>query len=340
MKTIRNTSELLKALRQSDTLQPYPRFKSEWVYEDGKPVKFRACFAEDTVDYHLHLVLQPNRQLLQSGKLSNRDIVVSPHIPNALAQDLRQCGIAHADLNGRLFLLGEAHLVDIRATKSIYRSEQKGSDPFSPKASRIVRAFLCQREKLFTQDELVDTTKVSRALVSKVLSQLIDEDFVEQVNKATRTQSARYQLKQFDRLLDNWAERDDWQKRVTIHQFSVLNYDFDNLAHQLVNAVGKNEIAFTLWYAAWQRRPHTTSTLVSAYLKNQQSLDSIPGRPVDTGGNLWIIIPQDEGVFHHSGITKGLPLVSDVQIYLDLVNAGMRGPEAASELRKWEGFTQ
>jgi hypothetical protein len=321
-------------------LQPYPRFKSEWVYVDGKPSKLRASFSGNTVEYRLHLALHPNRQLLQLGKLNDRAIVVSPHIPDALAQDLRQCGVAHADLNGRLFLLGKMHLVDIRAGKSLYRSEQKGPDPFSPKASRIVRAFLCQRGQLLTQDDLVESTKVSRALVSKVLTQLIDEDFIEQVNKATKTQSAHYELKQFNRLLDNWADKDDWQKRVTVHQFSLLDNDLDDLAHKLVNAVGADEIAFTQWIAAWQLRPHTTTPVISAYLKNQQLLDEISGRPVDSGGNLWIIIPQDEGVFQYSRLVKGLPLVSDVQVYLDLIDAGLRGPEAASELRKWEGFTR
>jgi len=98
--------------------------------------------------------------------------------------------------------------------------------------------------------------------------------------------------------------------------------------------------ASTQWIAAWQLRPHTTTPVVSAYLKNQQLLDEIPGRPVDSGGNLWIIVPQDEGVFQYSRLVKGLPLVSDVQVYLDLIDAGLRGPEAASELRKWEGFTR
>jgi hypothetical protein len=35
---------------------------------------------------------------------------------------------------------------------------------------------------------------------------------------------------------------------------------------------------------------------------------------------------------------SGLPLVSDAQIYLDLLKTGLRGPDQAEALRNWEGF--
>jgi hypothetical protein len=31
-------------------------------------------------------------------------------------------------------------------------------------------------------------------------------------------------------------------------------------------------------------------------------------------------------------------LVSDAQIYLDLIHAGLRGPDQAKALREWKGF--
>jgi hypothetical protein len=36
----------------------------------------------------------------------------------------------------------------------------------------------------------------------------------------------------------------------------------------------------------------------------------------------------------------GYPLVSDVQIYLDLLQVEGRGPEQAKALRNWEGFAR
>ena len=62
-------------------------------------------------------------------------------------------------------------------------------------------------------------------------------------------------------------------------------------------------------------------------------------RRVEEGGRLRLVVPKDEGVFNPAQIVNGLPLASDVQIYLDLVNAGLRGDEAANELRRWPDFS-
>jgi len=56
------------------------------------------------------------------------------------------------------------------------------------------------------------------------------------------------------------------------------------------------------------------------------------------GGKIWIAIPRDDGVFRNIQLLPGLPLVSDAQIYLDLIHAGLRGPDQAKALRQWKGF--
>ncbi len=59
-------------------------------------------------------------------------------------------------------------------------------------------------------------------------------------------------------------------------------------------------------------------------------LPTIGLRPVTEAG--------DEGVFLEIQNVSGLPLVSDAQIYLDLLKTGLRGPDQAEALRNWEGF--
>ena len=54
----------------------------------------------------------------------------------------------------------------------------------------------------------------------------------------------------------------------------------------------------------------------------------------------WLIVPADDGVLLEKQESQGFPLVSDVQIYLDLLHVGQRGPEQAVELRGWEGFAR
>ena len=48
--------------------------------------------------------------------------------------------------------------------------------------------------------------------------------------------------------------------------------------------------------------------------------------------------PADNGVFRENQRVGGFTLVCDAQIYLDLLQVGLRGPDQARALREWEGF--
>jgi hypothetical protein len=103
----------------------------------------------------------------------------------------------------------------------------------------------------------------------------------------------------------------------------------------------KVRLAFTQWSAAWTRHPYTEPAVCSAYVDRPLeavALDELGLRPVSEGGKLWLHTPDDEGLFTETQHRGGLTLVSDAQIYLDLQRSGLRGPDAASALREWEGF--
>jgi len=102
--------------------------------------------------------------------------------------------------------------------------------------------------------------------------------------------------------------------------------------------LGKENLVFTQWFAAHLRFPYTTPPLVSAYVRKERLPEIHFARKVTAGGNLWLIVPEDEGVFFEIQKEKGFRLVSDIQIYLDLLRVGQRGPEQAEALRNWEGF--
>jgi len=144
-------------------------------------------------------------------------------------------------------------------------------------------------------------------------------------------------------ILDAWAKSDDWEKRnITKHYSVVAQAEPFLQARKLDSILGNARPAFTQWVAASLRHPHTTSTIVTAYVPAFPSKGLIENhflaREVDEGGNLRLVVPKDEGVFHPAQEINGVRLVSDVQIYLDLLGAGQRGDEQAAELRKWPDF--
>ncbi|MEX1119829.1 MAG: helix-turn-helix domain-containing protein, partial [Terrimicrobiaceae bacterium] len=219
-----------------------------------------------------------------------------------------------------------------------------GSEPgiFSAKTSRIVRALLTRREQGWTQEELTTRTELSRGLVSRILKTLVEEGQVERITAASaKGISTRYRVAEFDSLLEAWKAKDDWSRRTTVLQYSLLTNDAGEIADTVRNAIGETKAVFTQWFAAHLRHPYTTPPIISAYVTEGTSLPELKFvRPVPSGGNLWLITPEDKGVFIETQECEGFRLVSDVQIYLDLAQMGQRGPDAAEALRNWDGFAR
>ncbi len=286
--------------------------------------------------------LYPSRKILERNRTDSKrsTLLLSPHIPKDLAKDFRSHKINHADLNGRLFLKTPNLLVDREPREKIHKGPVIESDWFSPKSSRIIRSLLSHPEKEWNQKELVERTCTSVGLVSRIVNGLTEERFLEKQTRKVRGNPSLYRLVDEEKLLELWQDADVWRKRVHIEEYSVLKAKPEDIARTALEAIGPENLAFTQWFAANLRYPYTTPPLVSAYVRKEGFFDSSFARKVDTGGNLWLITPDDEGVFFETRTVSGYRLVSDAQIYLDLRQAGLRGPEQAHALRTWKGFNR
>ena len=286
--------------------------------------------------------LNPSRQLLKAKAETGgkRVLLLCPSLPDALAADLRSAGVNHADLNGRLFIKTPSVLLDRSPKGKAYRNPGAELNPFTLKSSRVVRLLLSHRAQEWTQEQLEQRTGISRALVSLTLADLIERELVVQTRPGNRHVAALYRVNDFDRLLDAWRAEDNWRKRTTIRQYSVLAGNLAEVAETARDALGADNVLFTQWFAAHLRHPYTTPPLVSAYFKKTLPDEITWARQVDNGGNLWLITPKDEGVFQSAQLVDGYQLAADVQIYLDLLPVGQRGPEQAQALREWEGFAK
>ncbi|MHC1762870.1 MAG: hypothetical protein AB9869_01000 [Verrucomicrobiia bacterium] len=145
-------------------------------------------------------------------------------------------------------------------------------------------------------------------------------------------------------ILDSWVKQPNtWPKNAEIRDYSVLLNDPEELAAKLKEALPGQEAVFTQWFAAWLRHPYTETPIVTAYVKSfpEDALikEKLLGRRVSDGkGRLRLVLPKDQGALNPTQTVRGFQLVSDVQIYLDLLGAGLRGDEQAAELRKWSDF--
>ncbi len=273
---------------------------------------------------------------LVSKRRENPQFLIAPALSDILVTHCRERGINCADLNGRLWVNADGVFIDRQPSDSQrYRSALPSPDQFQPKSSRLVRALLAQPARLWTVPELTERTGLSPALVYRLLSHMQREAVVVREGQQIR-------LNQFDALLDQWVRKDDWRKRTTVRQYSLLTSDLEEIARKLVQTFpAGDKLVFTQWFAANLRHPYTTPPVVSAYVANwldEPIEKQLRARRVVDGGTLWLIVPKDEGVFRETQQVGEFVLVCDVQIYLDLLPVGLRGPDQAQALREWPGF--
>jgi hypothetical protein len=267
-------------------------------------------------------------------------LFVVPHLTDALLEVCRERRASIIDLNGRCYLRCPDLLVQLSPLPGRrFRFELEPRNIYVGKSVRIVRAILSDPDRSWRQAELVEKSGATSGLVSRIVTYLVRQGLLE------KTGSRNYHLTSVSALLDSWAKADDFQRRVNTVAFTALENDTVALARRLRNALTHDgpHFAFTQWIAAWLRHPYTEPPVVSLYVPHLPSadlLDHLGLRRVHEGGRVWFHLPNDEGVFRETRIVEDLPLVSDAQIYLDLLHTGLRGPEQAKALREWSGFCQ
>lgn len=272
---------------------------------------------------------------LAPGKLKY-GVVLAPFISLESAQLCDEAGVGYADLSGNAKLAFGGTYIATSGQENAFKQHKEARSLFSPKGQRALRVLLLGPIKNWKISELAKESQVSLGWVSALKQQLVAREWA-------KDERGGVLLTQPNALLDAWAAEDDWTKRTEVRQYSLLEAEPLEIAKGLVEALQNRDVAFTQWFAGWIRQPYTLPPIVTAYVKEWpkegEIEESLQARRVSQGGRLWLVKPKDEGVFQTVQETRGLRLVSDVQIYLDLQRAGQRGEEQAAELRKRIDFS-
>lgn len=320
--------------------------------------------------------LRPSRARLAILKMTQTAplLLVTPALSDRLVEYCKEQGIAAMDLNGRAWLRGPGLMVDRGPRPGrAFRYELEPRNIFEGKSARIVRCLLTDRQRLWTQAELLTRTRASGGLVSRIVQYLISQGYLEKAG------SREFRLGDPLELVDAWAagDRPDRLRNPTRYACSIddplevalrLSELYSGkpqdsgetagdarLVHSAFEAIrpwlgmskasSSSALLLTQGIAAALRCPAAPAArVISAhvsYLPTQRQIDALELRPVADGGNVCLYLPRDEGFFLESQIVDGLPLTTDAQICVDLLRAGPGGAEAAETaeaLREWEGF--
>jgi len=263
-------------------------------------------------------------------------VVLAPFISEESAKICEEAGVGYADLAGNARLSFDHVYIETRSPGNPLREKRVNRSLFAPRATRVLRVLLQGPLRAWKIKPLAEEAVVSLGWVSAVRQQLLANEWAVAASDGLRVTRPHA-------LLDARLKTDDWEKRTQTREYSLLVTDPLEIAEKLKAIMADEPPVFTQWFAGWLRHPHTTPTVVTAYVKRfpdeARIRETLLGRRVDVGsGRLRLVQPKDKGVLHPVQTAQGFNLVSDVQIVLDLQRAGLRAEEQVEELKQWPDF--
>jgi DNA-binding MarR family transcriptional regulator len=259
-------------------------------------------------------------------------LVAAPFMGEVGRQLCAEAGVNWLDLSGNAHLEAPGLHVHVEGKPNQFARPGRPSTVFAPKSARIARWLLVHPEHSFSQQQLADATGLDKGLTSRVVRELEEQGLI------SRDDNGAVKVADFDALLEAWREAYDFSKHHLVRGH-VAARSSDDVLRQLAGGLkqSKAEHAATGLAAAWLLNQFAGFRLVVFYVAKLPSEDerrAMGFHAESRGENVWLVVPNDEGVFHGAAEREGIRCVHPVQAYLDLKNHPERSAEAAEELRK------
>jgi hypothetical protein len=241
-----------------------------------------------------------------------------------------EAGISWLDLSGNAHIMTPGLRVIVEGRPNRFRAAGRPPNLFAPKSSRIVRWLLIHPHQGFTQREISRNTGLDEGFVSRLVSRLEKEDYL-------LRDEGRVRPKEPALLLDAWRDAYRFSNH-TIHKGHVSARSGDSLLRFVSDTMSDQgtEHAATGLAAAWVLTRFSSFRLATVYLPADPSptlLERLGFREDPRGANLWLVVPNDAGIFQGAAEKDGIRCVHPVQVYLDLKEHPERASEAAERLR-------
>lgn len=261
-------------------------------------------------------------------------ILAVPRLSRIDRERLRSLGVNHVDLLGNIWIRHPGILINVDGggPRSRPRPRPSSLNPFSKKASLVLRVLLHDPSRSWGVRELAREASLSVGYTSDLLNQVAELGYA-------ASDEGGYVLADAVALLRDWCSAYRWE---------------DNEIHSFVAAFESKELLSAAWEALHEVKQPAAATILSAldlvmpYVRHDQVhlyvldfsveverviSDRLSAEPVGGGGNLHLMVPYyRKAAFYESRVEGRFRVVSDIQLFLDLIHYPVRGPEAADQL--------
>jgi len=265
-------------------------------------------------------------------------LLIVPQMTETGAELCKRARINWMDLNGNAEIRNDRFVAKIRGMRNELALDllaRRGLNPFSPKASAIVQILLSDPKRAWTRADLGAASHLDKGFVSKILTELIAQEYVIQESVGRRVQTIRVRNPMV--LLDAWAERYR-QKQPSRWSLLAVHDGFDAAA-TVCRILERERIAYALTGlpAAAEYTNFGTFRRVDVYVAEPLGESAERDLPMDAdsrGRNVFIMVDRvaaNFGVQNHQCRRYASPAL----VYLDLAKLPERSAEARDEMRNY-----
>jgi hypothetical protein len=331
---------------QQWTIAPGKGGKPEWDFFASGPApggdKAVLCVECKSINFQpSQFASLANRPCSLGKNAVSAKVLAMPRVSPRMAALCQEHGWSWYDLAGncRLEIPGVV-LIERSGKEPAKAPPRRGANLSTPEAARVVRALLAPENagQRWTQREMVahfaDLTPVvpapSLALVNKVVQHLRDEAFLEQLP------NRGFRVRDYEGLLQAWRTAYRFDRHTRRPYFTLLQGRPLQEKLRSLDPDGQGHLAYAAFSAADIQAPAVRQPRTWLYLNpsiEREFASTVEAKPVDSGENLVVLIPDDRGVFYRTETSANrAPCTNAVQTYVDLASSGGRGEEAAEAI--------
>ena len=277
-------------------------------------------------------ILPPPASFTSAGRIPVLGIPVSGQ---RMRETLLKSGWSWVDLAGncRIGIAGRL-LIEKSGNPPVYKMPAGRLNLSTAQSNHLIRALLVPEnaERSWRQRELCAECSpgVSMGLTNKVVRELREEGFLEAEGAA--------KVRDHEGLLAAWNAKYRFGRHRIIPCFTLLK---NEEVHARLAALEREiqlvpRFAYASFSAADFQAPYVRQPLIWLYAAEgdeEALMQRLDAKPVDSGENLRILVPEDDGVFFKAQRSEGrLRATNPLQTYVDLMHCGGRGEEAAEAI--------
>jgi len=253
-------------------------------------------------------------------------VFMAPYISPQAAEICLQDGVGYIDYAGNCYLSFGQVYIEQTGRPNPFKTRRDVTSLFSPKASRVLRVLMNNPGKTWKTQELANEAGVSLGQIANVKKLLLDREWI--------TMQDGFSLTEPWRVLEEWVNAYTYRKNQVRNFYSLKS--IPEIEADLKRICSEKGIVYALtgFSGAARFAPAVRYSRAMAYVYNmpEDMVSMLNLKGVESGANVMVLGPYDEGVFYGTQVIDDIRIVSPLQIYLDLKGYKGRGEEAAEVL--------